>query len=101
MAIRSSLNVSLTPELEKFVQAKVASGRYQTASEVIREGLRLLEEREQTREIASKELRAKILRGSKQADCGEFLDGESVYNEIRQFSSRRRAGANEPLSPHS
>src|SRR5205085_11483455 len=45
MPIRSSMNVSLTPELEKFVQSRVASGRYQTASEVIREGLRLLEER--------------------------------------------------------
>jgi antitoxin ParD1/3/4 len=45
MPIRVSLNVSLTPELEHFVESRVASGRYQTASEVIREGLRLLEER--------------------------------------------------------
>ena len=44
MPIRTSLNVSLTPELEQFVQSRVASGRYQTASEVIREGLRLLED---------------------------------------------------------
>ena len=40
------MNVSLTPELEKLVQDKVASGLYQTASEVVREGLRLLKERD-------------------------------------------------------
>jgi antitoxin ParD1/3/4 len=38
------VNVSLTPELEKFVSAKVGSGRYNSASEVVREALRLLEE---------------------------------------------------------
>lgn len=40
------MNVSLTPELEAFVERAVASGRYGTASEAVREGLRLLEERE-------------------------------------------------------
>lgn len=44
---RTSLNVSLTPELERFITARVASGRYQTASEVVRAGLRLLEKHEQ------------------------------------------------------
>jgi len=47
MAIqRTSLNVSLTPELERFIAARVASGRYQTASEVVRAALRLLEQSE-------------------------------------------------------
>ena len=40
------MNVSLTPDLESFVSAKVESGRYRTASEVVREALRLLEKRE-------------------------------------------------------
>lgn len=43
---RTSLNVSLTSELERFITARVASGRYQTASEVVRAGLRLLEQSE-------------------------------------------------------
>ena len=43
------MNVSLTPELEKFVSAKVEAGRYGSASEVVREALRLLEEHDQNR----------------------------------------------------
>jgi antitoxin ParD1/3/4 len=57
------MNVSLTQELEEFVQRKVASGLYTSASEVIREGLRLLEEQERL-----KESRLQVLRdGSKRA----------------------------------
>lgn len=43
-----SLNVSLTPELTKFISVRVASGRYHSASEVVRAGLRLLERDEST-----------------------------------------------------
>jgi antitoxin ParD1/3/4 len=91
MATRTSMNISLTPELEQFVQSRVASGLYQTASEVVREGLRLLEEREHARETALEELRAKIRLGVEQADRGELLEGDAVFEEIRQLSARRRA----------
>jgi antitoxin ParD1/3/4 len=84
------MNVSLTPELEQFVQSRVASGRYQTASEVIREGLRLLEEREEARETALRELRTKLRRAIEQADRGEFLDGEMVFEEIRKLGASKR-----------
>src|SRR4051812_50053334 len=87
MPIRVSLNVSLTPELEQFVESRVASGRYQTASEVIREGLRLLEEREQTREAALEELRAQLRRAVEQADRRELPDGDAVFEGIRQLSA--------------
>jgi antitoxin ParD1/3/4 len=46
MAIRKTRNVSLTPELEALVDSKVASGRYRSASEVVRTALRLLDERD-------------------------------------------------------
>ena len=83
MPTRTSMNVSLTPELEQFVQSRVASGLYQTASEVVREGLRLLEEREQARATALEELRAKIRRGIEQADRGELLEVGEVFAGLR------------------
>ena len=43
------MNVSLTPELDNFVASKVGSGRYNSASEVVREALRLLEDHDRTR----------------------------------------------------
>jgi antitoxin ParD1/3/4 len=47
MIVRKTRNVSLTPELEAFIDSTVASGRYRSASEVVRAALRLLSEREQ------------------------------------------------------
>ncbi|MCU0543215.1 MAG: type II toxin-antitoxin system ParD family antitoxin [Oscillatoriaceae cyanobacterium Prado104] len=57
------MNVSLTPELEQYVQEKVSSGLYYSASEVIREGLRLLKEREQFQQTRLQELRQEIQLG--------------------------------------
>jgi len=54
------MNVSLTPELERFVQEKVHSGRYASASEVVREALRLLEEHEKVRAVQLAEFREEI-----------------------------------------
>jgi antitoxin ParD1/3/4 len=54
MAIRKTRNVSLTPELEALVDSKVASGRYRSASEVVRAALRLLDERERRLGSSSK-----------------------------------------------
>jgi antitoxin ParD1/3/4 len=50
MRTRKTRNVSLTPELEALVDRKVASGRYRSASEVVRAALRLLDERERRME---------------------------------------------------
>jgi antitoxin ParD1/3/4 len=87
---RCTLNVSITPELERFVEDRVASGRYQTASEVVREGLRLLEERETARQEALEELRKHIAIGVEQADRGEFIDGDEVFEELKRLSAQRR-----------
>ncbi len=46
MAIRTTKNISLTPELGAYIDQAVASGQYQTASEVVRAGLRLLRAQE-------------------------------------------------------
>jgi antitoxin ParD1/3/4 len=50
MPVRKTRNVSLTPEMEMFIDGRVASGRYRSASEVVRAALRLLEEDERKRQ---------------------------------------------------
>jgi len=57
------MNISLTSQLEELVKKKVDSGRYGSASEVIREALRLLEERDRLHAIRLEELRKEIKRG--------------------------------------
>ena len=85
------MNVSLTPELESLVQSKVQSGRYQSASEVIREGLRLLEHQDHLREMQLAEVRRKIQTGIDQLDRGEGIDGEEVLAALKKKSETFRA----------
>lgn len=84
------MNVSLTPELEQFVHSKVKSGRYLSASEVVREALRLLEERDRIYQSRLIDLQREISVGVAEADRGELLDGEEVmrelYEELQQAS---------------
>ena len=86
------MNVSLTPELEKLVSSKVSSGRYQSASEVIREGLRLLDDQDRLRELHLEEVRRKIQTGLDQLDRGEGIPGEEVYARMKQKSNAFRQG---------
>jgi antitoxin ParD1/3/4 len=74
------MNVSLTPELEKFVEGKVDSGLYNNASEVIRESLRLLKEHDEIR----LKWREQIERGWLQAQAGELVDGEKAMTGIKE-----------------
>ena len=91
---RTTVNVSITPELDAFLQSRVKSGRYQTTSEVVREALRLLERHERERDDALHQLKAKLERGAGQAERGELLDGDEVFDELREMiDERRRAKA--------
>jgi antitoxin ParD1/3/4 len=85
-----SMNVSLTDELERFVDGKVESGLYNNASEVVREGLRLLKEHDEFRA----RVRESIERGWAQAHAGDLLDGSTAMAEARQrlkTPSKKRA----------
>ena len=73
------MNVSLTPALEKFVSDKLKSGMYGTASEVIREGLRLLAERDQQREQKLAHLKALIKEGEDAIAAGRLRPAEEVF----------------------
>jgi antitoxin ParD1/3/4 len=76
------MNVSLTPELEELIQARVRSGRYTSASEVVREALRLLQDRDELRRLRVEELRAKVAAGLDSLDRGEGVDGGEVIDGI-------------------
>ena len=89
------MNVSLTPELESFVQKEVSSGLYQTASEVIRAGLRRLKEDQQQRLPASprtrEELENQLLESVEALERGQGVDGEEVLRRLRQRITKTRA----------
>ncbi len=57
------MNVNLTPQLEEMVRRKVASGLYTSASEVVREALRLMEEQDRVRAVRLEQLRVDIKKG--------------------------------------
>ncbi|WP_337172764.1 type II toxin-antitoxin system ParD family antitoxin [Gemmatimonas aurantiaca] len=113
MADRQTRNVSVPAAQEQFIDSLVGSGRYRTASEVVREGLRLLEEREHARllekalygELSDEEraqlpveliekARAQIQRlvseGIQDRDAGRVSDGPTAMERIRKSISARR-----------
>lgn len=93
------MNISLTPELENYVSSKVQSGMYQTASEVVREGLRLLKEKEELHQQKLTELRAAVQEGIDQADRGQVSPfNEDTLDEVKargreKLAAKRRAKA--------
>ena len=88
------MNVSLTPELEKVVAERVASGRYASASEVIREALRLLEERDRLGQ-----LRGEVRLGLDQLDQGRQRPFDDQARErIKSQGGKRAAAAHHKAS---
>lgn len=81
------MNVSLTPELERFVRSKVETGLYNNASEVIRESLRLLKEHDEVR----RKWQEQIERGWAQARAGQLVDGPRAIAAIRRRLKTRVA----------
>ncbi|BAT55906.1 hypothetical protein NOS3756_49000 [Nostoc sp. NIES-3756] len=72
--------IQIKPELEKFIQAQLASGRFASADEVINEAFKLLQEREKRIE----ELRHKIAIGTEQIANGQVTDGEVVFTRLQE-----------------
>ena len=87
------MNVSLTPELERFVEEKVKTGMYQTASEVVREGLRLLKTRERLGDPELARLRSDIAVGVNQADEGRLVPFDEALVEGIKSRGRKRLAA--------
>jgi len=78
-----SKNVSLGSYYDEFIERRVKTGRYASASEVVREGLRLLEQKE-----ASDVDRLALLRSEIEAgfNSGDPMDGEAVFSELNALA---------------
>jgi antitoxin ParD1/3/4 len=84
------MNVNLGAVFDSFVADLLKTGLYQSQSEVVREGLRLLKEKEELKNLRLAELRKEIAIGSEQADRREFVDGGETFAAIRRRSAERK-----------
>lgn len=87
------MNVSLTVELERWVQQKVESGSYTSASEVVREALRALRDREDLRGALLADLRHELAVGVDELDAGHGLPFDDDAVASVKASARRRLTA--------
>ncbi len=87
------MNISLTEELEELVRRKVESGRYTSASEVVRAGLRLLEQEDELRETRLAAVRAEVQAGIDQAERGELVDGEEAMARVKKRAAAKKRSA--------
>ena len=91
-----TVNISLTPQQEARVRARVERGDYASVSEVVRSALRLLDQQEKLRDIQLQELREEVLVGVRQAQSGHVktFDEAAVADIKRRGRKRREAQKN-------
>lgn len=83
------MQISLTPDLEHFVDREVHSGRYQSASEVVREALYVLQDRERAQALELESLRQKVMAGVEQLDQNDIWTlPESPEAALREIVNR-------------
>lgn len=85
------MNVNLTPQLEELVRAKVDSGMYSSASEVVREALRLMEEQDRFRQAKLDELKREVRRGL-ESGPNEKWDAAAIKTKARARRTTKAAG---------
>ena len=78
------MNVSLSTEFEALIDKKLKSGHYHSASEVVREALRLLQQRDNLREAKLAKLRADVQLGLEEVDRGDVFDGPETMASFRK-----------------
>jgi antitoxin ParD1/3/4 len=86
------MNVSLTPDLEKFIQSKVASGLYTSASEVVRESLRLMHTQDDLQAHRVTQLNQAINVGMQQLKKGQKANAKEAYQRLKQKIEHAKKG---------
>ncbi len=84
------MNVNLGSTFDEFVAELLKTGLYQSQSEILREGLRLLKDREDLKRLRLAELRRAIAVGEAEADRGDVVDGPSAFAQLRERSAQLR-----------
>ena len=78
------MRLSLSPELQVFLDEQIQSGKYQSEEDLYRTALQAFADREQSLQAKRQELREAVRIGTEQADRGEKMDGETVMDSFRQ-----------------
>ncbi len=84
------MNISLTPELDQLVKNKVKSGLYNSASEVVREALRLLLSHDEIRNKQLEALQRDVQKGVASLDAGEGVEmTDELFDSIKKRGAQR------------
>ena len=87
------MNISLTPELEAYVQRKIESGFYTSASEVVRESLRLMHNYDDLQKQRIQQLNTSIEEGLLQLKAGKKTSASAAYSAIKEKNRKNRKGS--------
>lgn len=82
------MEITLTPELEDLVNEKVKSGKYDSPSQVVRDGLRLLKEQDQLEQLRMEELHREVMKGVEQMKNGQFITYSSAGKLVEEIIRR-------------
>jgi antitoxin ParD1/3/4 len=97
MASRENISVSFTPQQAEFLASCVASGRYQSTSEAVREAIRLLEDQHARRQAEIERIRGLVLEGADQLDRDDVIDSEAFFREwdeeLKEIEAARQRDA--------
>jgi len=89
-------HIEVTPETESLIRARIDSGEFASANEVVVAALRMMERVTDEYRDSHERVRAKIARGLAQADAGELVDGPAAMRRIREDLIQRAAQDGEP-----
>lgn len=83
------MNISLNPNLEEFIDQKIQEGYYNSASEVVRDALRLLIEKDTLFKQQTQKLNQEIELGLNQLSKGQGMEGEEIFKELKVLSKNQ------------
>jgi antitoxin ParD1/3/4 len=84
------MEITLTPEVEQYIQSKISSGQYASASEVFFAGIKLLQDIEKTYQGRYQALRDEVKIGLDASERGEVMDADAVFSQLHERLNQKR-----------